>query len=723
MRRLFILAFSLLLSFTTVDATAQGFLKQLGKAIDKEIRKEVDKEAKKQVNKMKKEAEKALTESSENQQQKEVKTKTTQEQKQQDQSQPAQSTQPQKSNSEIQGSLTETVLMADGPTSGTEKGHQWVDMGLPSGTRWATCNLDASSPSQPGKLYAWGEITSKTTFSESNYKLKNVNYDIAGDFAFDAATKNWGGGWRMPTAQEFGELVFYCDWKYEKEGGRWGVRFTSPTTKKSIFLPATGYKYGNEHDNANTCGNYWTSTPVSKGACMYRYGAALGELSDAMLCCGLAIRPVLGKATHIETPVSGTTSGYDWVDLGLPSGNKWATCNVGAKNPDEIGKYYAWGEVTPSTDRKSKKNDLDSEKNAVDIAGKTRYDAARYEWGNRWRMPSRNDFQELLDNCVWEWVSAYGRKGFKVTSKINGNWLFLPATGMACDPFSSGQYLSEYIFEFSSNFNDKGVYWTSTPEHVDWGYTYDSYNLYFSAEGGKATQFPHFSIGNRTNSYCIRPVTSEVETSSQNAKTSQSTSGKKQNNSTQTKTAFSKQKQSQPVQNIEVVNVESDPQAPIFLGIPVKGSIDDMVVALQARGYEKSKFGKTLLLGDFKGLPSKLHIFDNDKKQVCHIQIQPQTDSHAYLDEIGVKLRFNELLDDYGNDSRYVAHPDNKKIPNKESVANEMNKDKMYKAKFYEGGDKKKIVSLSIHEYEGKYYVAIHYYNCYLTSINYDEWT
>ena len=72
MRRLFILAFSLLLSFTTVDATAQGFLKQLGKAIDKEIRKEVDKEAKKQVNKMKKEAEKALTESSENQQQKEV---------------------------------------------------------------------------------------------------------------------------------------------------------------------------------------------------------------------------------------------------------------------------------------------------------------------------------------------------------------------------------------------------------------------------------------------------------------------------------------------------------------------------------------------------------------------------------------------------------------------------------------------------------------------------
>lgn len=147
MRRLFILAFSLLLSFTTVDATAQGFLKQLGKAIDKEIRKEVDKEAKKHVNKMKKEAEKALTESSENQQQKEVKTKTTQEQKQQDQSQPAQSTQPQKSKSEIQGSLTETVLMADGPTSGTEKGHQWVDMGLPSGTRWATCNLDASSPS------------------------------------------------------------------------------------------------------------------------------------------------------------------------------------------------------------------------------------------------------------------------------------------------------------------------------------------------------------------------------------------------------------------------------------------------------------------------------------------------------------------------------------------------------------------------------------------------
>lgn len=178
-------------------------------------------------------------------------------------------------------------------------------------------------------------------------------------------------------------------------------------------------------------------------------------------------------------------------------------------------------------------------------------------------------------------------------------------------------------------------------------------------------------------------------------------------------------------ESVDVVNVESCQDAPIFLGIPVKGPIEDMIDALKARGFKDSKVSNSLLMGEFKGLPCKIHVMDSKATDhVVHIQIQPQLNSAGYFDSDGVKKRFNELIDDYGSDSRYVAFSWNKKISQKEDVAYQMRvNDKEYRAKFYEGGDKKKIVAIAIHEYEGKYYVAIHYYNCYYSTLNYDEWS
>lgn len=383
------------------------------------------------------------------------------------------------------------------PTSGVAGGHEWKDLGLPSGTRWATCNVDATKPSQPGKHYAWGEQTTKSTYSIATSKYINKSLgDISGKASYDVAAAKWGNGWRMPTVKELYELVVYCNWKYTKVDGRWGVMLTSTFNGESIFLPATGHKWDNDHYEPNGCGNYWTSTQHSDNACAYsyQYGAALGEVSYTGINAGLAIRPVLSKESNIETPATGSTDDHEWVDLGLPSGTKWATCNIGATHPDEFGTHYAWGEIIPATIRSSKKNELEDVSITQSIAGDMRYDVATIAWGDAWTIPTKEQYEELVDNCTWEWTTMCRRNGYKVTSKINGNWIFLPAAG----EFSRHTY---YEYDIPSEVNKYGAYWTATPSPLEYGD--ESYNFHFNyLDSGL-----RINSGYRTYGYSIRPVT------------------------------------------------------------------------------------------------------------------------------------------------------------------------------------------------------------------------
>ena len=115
----------------------------------------------------------------------------------------------------------------------------------------------------------------------------------------------------------------------------------------------------------------------------------------------------------------GTENGHEWVDLGLPSGTKWATCNVGATKPEEFGDYYAWGEVTSKKfydwktylDGKMKSEyDCGTRKDALngvtDIAG-TQYDAAKANLGGKWRLPTDAQWDELRNECYWVWTDSY----------------------------------------------------------------------------------------------------------------------------------------------------------------------------------------------------------------------------------------------------------------------------------------------------------------------------
>ncbi len=378
-------------------------------------------------------------------------------------------------------------------SSGKLNNHEWVDLGLPSGTRWATCNIDATSPSQPGRHYAWGEIATKGSYvaENSKYNKKDVD-DFSGNKSCDVAAAKWGSGWRMPTKAEFDELLHYCNWRYVQKDGRWGALISSTVNDKSIFLPATGYKDGTSTHEASGCGMYWTSTPLknqyNSGAHEYHFGGGLGEMGVSERSYGYAVRAVVDNKDMVNTPSQGETNGHKWVDLGLPSGTKWATCNVGATSSEHHGEYYAWAEITPILDKTSPKNGVRG-KWMSGIATSATYDVATAQWGEGWRMPSKADFQELLDNCTWEWTYLDRIRGCKVTSKINGNYIFLPAAGVIY-PNST--------YPYPDDLGNVGRYWASTPSN-------DSHNI--NADGILCTQkFVGHGTQDRRNGFPIRPV-------------------------------------------------------------------------------------------------------------------------------------------------------------------------------------------------------------------------
>ena len=159
-------------------------------------------------------------------------------------------------------------------------------------------------------------------------------------------------------------------------------------------------------------------------------------------------------------PSSDRTNGHECVDLGLSV--KWATCNVGASSPSEYGDYYAWGEIATKmsyTEENYKANGM----TMGDISGNSSYYVARAKWGGCWRMPTKAEMQELIDNCTWTWTTQDGYDGYQVTGK-NGNSIFLPAAGNRFDTsiFNIGVY---------------GGYWCSTRVEDD---ANSAYRLFFA---------------------------------------------------------------------------------------------------------------------------------------------------------------------------------------------------------------------------------------------------
>ena len=197
----------------------------------------------------------------------------------------------------------------------------------------------------------------------------------------------------------------------------------------------------------------------------------------AMLCMPVITSCSEDEEETLLNPDNDPYNGHEYVDLGLSV--KWATCNVGATTPEEYGDYFAWGETTPKD-----YYDLDTYKYCNGtwdtmtkyctssyygtVDNKTTLeltdDAAHVNWGGSWRMPTRAEQEELIDtnNCTWEWITQNGVKGYKVTSKKNGNSIFLPVAGLRS---------SSRLYDAGSN----GFYWSSSLDTSDSGIAFHFY--------------------------------------------------------------------------------------------------------------------------------------------------------------------------------------------------------------------------------------------------------
>ena len=181
---------------------------------------------------------------------------------------------------------------------------------------------------------------------------------------------------------------------------------------------------------------------------------------------------------------SNTIAGHEYVDLGLPSGLKWATCNVGAATPEEYGNYYAWGKTMPRI-KDPYEYMSKSYLNVGDISGNATYDAARANWGATWRMPTIDEMEELAVKCTWTWSTQSCTNGYTVTGP-NGNSIFLPAAGF-------------YFGASQDDVDERGYYWSSNP--------YDNIKEYACLYFGFDGKNKRLGIGGRSfGGLTIRPV-------------------------------------------------------------------------------------------------------------------------------------------------------------------------------------------------------------------------
>lgn len=385
------------------------------------------------------------------------------------------------------------LLKAAAGIGGSTDKVEYVDLGLPSGNLWAKCNLGASAPEAYGDYYAWGETTPKQKYTYPNHKwykegapslgftkYNNEDGKLSLEDEDDAVIQKLGNGWRTPTLADFRELTNqkYTTIKKTTLNGVAGYQITSKkNNKKSIFIPFAGFK----NDKPQT---REISSSEKVAICMTN----LRCIDDKVFNCwafafeqdrirrygkrrpdGISIRPVKGPGVPVPN---------DCVDLGLASGLLWAKYNMGATEPTDRGNYYAWGETSTkkkyngSSYKHFKTDDYDrvkkiykynegDGKEVLDLED----DAARANLGVGYRIPTKADWEELLEDCKWEAVTVTlpieldpaQKKSvarWKVTGP-NGNYIILPATGGVK---RTGVYFGYEYFDYDTFYTTANLY-------------------------------------------------------------------------------------------------------------------------------------------------------------------------------------------------------------------------------------------------------------------------
>ena len=351
-----------------------------------------------------------------------------------------------------------------GGNSDIPDGHEFVDLGLPSGTLWATCNVGANAPEEYGDYFAWGETEPKGDYSWGTYKWCSgdyynqlTKYCFDSDYGLngfadnltvlqsgdDAATVNWGEKWRMPDYGQWMELVANTTFSWTSQNGVVGCLLTS-NNGKSLFLPAAGEWDDDCLDDVGESCIYWSNwshyhTALAMNSCFGSEGYF--EIANGDKCRGFSVRPVRTKDSGGSIGGNGSFNGHNYVDLGLPSGTLWATCNVGATVPESYGDGFAWGETEPkdhyewdnykycngSLDQLTKYcNNPEYGYNGFTDNLTTLQsddDAATANWGDGWVTPSLYQLMELFQYTTQTAIGD-GYAGGTLFTASNGNSLY-----------------------------------------------------------------------------------------------------------------------------------------------------------------------------------------------------------------------------------------------------------------------------------------------------------
>lgn len=202
------------------------------------------------------------------------------------------------------------------------------------------------------------------------------------------------------------------------------------------------------------------------------------------------------SSLNTTSKTKGAINGHSYVDLGLPSGTKWATCNIGTDKFDYYGNLFVWGNPEVVTDDSWSKRPTYYDQSS--FAGLLKYDPAAASWGEKWQTPTKEDFIELIDNCIFIWTNDYDG-GVWVQSKQNGQKIYLPACG-GC----SGTQGYDYI-------GIVGLYWTSNAAPKEFTYkgvTDYAYCMQFIKTEAE-TIIPTIRTDPRKACLSIRPVSKQ----------------------------------------------------------------------------------------------------------------------------------------------------------------------------------------------------------------------
>ena len=395
--------------------------------------------------------------------------------------------------------------------------HEYVNLGLPSGTKWATMNVGADSVEGVGAFFAFGDtepdyiVPGQTegyshSFDWSNYKwcandpdagdvrrqmLKYCNEDYGyKGFADslqillpedDAATQHWGAEWRTPTMKQYIELENNATFEMVTQNGVYGLRATSRVPgyeDKSIFFPCVGVRdSGYWRLAGEEKGGYYLTSSVASGMThMNMYFVIPDNVYNVQWYryMGANVRPV-----YVEENPSPTA-----IDLGLSS--LWAASDMDAIFFGAPGGHLQWGEneYTGKSDTwetypygtENQLTKYNTHPAFGDVDGKVVLDAdddpATHQFGSDWHMPDTTDWRELYEQCTWEWAKLDDWEGFMVTSKVPGYEkasIFLPSNGykediyIVQDPENSFYYWTGHLDETNPN-QAQAVYFSDKDE-------------------------------------------------------------------------------------------------------------------------------------------------------------------------------------------------------------------------------------------------------------------